>query len=1016
MADATLLSLLLLTCRRGFLQPNTAVRVCAWGAHICFRLKNVFGRMKLFFLFCTIIIVFLLLLFLPCCSCIVGVVACTSGNYYYYTMMDGNNSIMICKPCTNGTFCSNPNGCLNSCTPCPAHTNPDSTSSTCLSGTCVVCTAGAYCVVGSSLPCPLGTFSSMSGLSACSACSPGSYASSTGSSFCAPCTAGYFSSSLSSSACSACAVGTARGGGGGNSSCPACPNGTYASAQAMSACLQCSPGTYTSSLGMTAPCFLLCPPGTVLCNSSICPRGTYATAQGAVSSAACLQCLAGTYQTLSGAGATACANCSINTYLSREDAAAGLKSCTACQPNMGTLQAASTSAADCLCVPGFYYYYNSCIACTPGSYSPVMNSLTACLLCPSNTYDASSSSSAASRIDMYQTCTYVNPNCFAPPGSTTFYANAGYYRALVTQTCSPCPKNTFFAIGGLQTACLSCTNGVAAQSTLCLCNAGYYFDDSLQKCATCPPSSYYCLGGTQPPTPCPLNTFTLNHSTSNINVSSCVCVPGYYSYSSKCQPCPVGAYCTGEGASSSPCPLNSISPPGTSSINGCVCVSGYYMSLSSCIPCPNTSICASGVIALTCPSFSLPANTSTTCVCISGYYNNNTNGSALVVCLPCPANYYCNGNQRQPCPPNSTTLQQTSATSVDFCKCLQGLFMMNVSQEKSSSICLPCPANYYCPVAQGSAIQCPPFSISPPFSFSQAACICDAGYEKKAYACEPCTAGTYYYSDIPGVCFGCAAGTFSDRASTTCYPCPQGSYAASNFTAVCSPCAFGTYTSGLQSSSCAACSPGTYTAQMTSTACLVCSLGSFASALASSSCSACSPGKYSSAAAAAGLDCTPLNCTQGTYSSATGLTTPAMACLSCPAGTYSSAPDRATACVDCAPGTYSSQQGASVCWGCAPGSFSSSSSSSQACQQCLPGFFASTTTSCLACAAGFYAPLSGSSLCTACPASSYSTMTAATSMDACRLCPTGAYGCLGCTTCFQCVPGTLLVFASSLPS
>ena len=137
-----------------------------------------------------------------------------------------------------------------------------------------------------------------------------------------------------------------------------------------------------------------------------------------------------------------------------------------------------------------------------------------------NTYDPAT---LATRDTHDGVCWFVNRNCWAASGSTTFYANAGYYRELVSSRCIECPAGAFSsaADGGLQTACAQCANGytpsTATASALgCRCNAGYFSGalfpaflspqlagNNNTTCVVCPPSSYFCTGGALPPTPCP---------------------------------------------------------------------------------------------------------------------------------------------------------------------------------------------------------------------------------------------------------------------------------------------------------------------------------------------------------------------------------------------------------------------------------------------------------------------------------------------------------------------------------
>ena len=155
-------------------------------------------------------------------------------------------------------------------------------------------------------------------------------------------------------------------------------------------------------------------------------------------------------------------------------------------------------------------------------------------------------------------CLFVNTNCWAPPGgATTFYANAGYYRDLVTSRCPPCPAGTFSSSAA--DACTPCANGYTAGAATasplgCLCNAGYYSAALFPlvaangtQCVACPASGYhyYCLGAALPPMPCPSYSGTRPAAPPQTNNAStaCQCNAGYAfsAATSACQLCQVRA-------------------------------------------------------------------------------------------------------------------------------------------------------------------------------------------------------------------------------------------------------------------------------------------------------------------------------------------------------------------------------------------------------------------------------------------------------------------------------------------
>lgn len=127
--------------------------------------------------------------------------------------------------------------------------------------------------------CPIGTYSSTTGMSACSKCVVGSYALTNGSSVCTSCAVGTYMSQEGSANCTACAAGKfadhelA-------SVCSNCPAGTYSSVASASLCTTCSFNTYTPTIG--ALNCTQCP----LCST----RGYYMAGCSGTSSGGCDKC------------------------------------------------------------------------------------------------------------------------------------------------------------------------------------------------------------------------------------------------------------------------------------------------------------------------------------------------------------------------------------------------------------------------------------------------------------------------------------------------------------------------------------------------------------------------------------------------------------------------------------------------------------------------------------------------------------------------------------------------------
>ena len=112
--------------------------------------------------------------------------------------------------------------------------------------------------------------------------------------------------------------------------------------------------------------------------------------------------------------------------------------------------------------------------------------------------------------------------------------------------------------------------------------------------------------------------------------------------------------------------------------------------------------------------------------------------------------------------------------------------------------------------------------------------------------------------------------------------------------------------------------------------------------------------------------------------------------VACPTGSYSGS--GASVCTLCVAGTYGSVAGLSVCASCGAGTY-----------QTGTGFTGASA--CLACSAGTYSSgtgLSLSSVCSSCTAGTYQTGTGATAQAACSQCGAGTYSGAAGTSCLAC--------------
>ena len=348
------------------------------------------------------------------------------------------------------------------------------------------------CVKG----CPTGTYSAAANLysqSQCSQCPAGTFTPYLNTTACALCSPGTYTPSASSTnvLCTACAAGTYLTGSG-SSVCFSCLRGTYSSMPATtSLCITCMPGTWQSAQGSTV--CQTCAQGSISTayNASacqLCVPGSYAALSNQTS---CAFCSAGYYQ--SSQGSTSCQACPVANYSAYSN---GSTACAACPALTSTLSNASVSAAQCLCIMG-YYLSQACVACPPGSYKNVTsNNALACTPCPAFTYDTTTRIGDRTTILI---CTKVPDFASSPAGSATFTCNAGYIltTSFLGPQCAACAAGSYAPSNS--TYCTLCVNSFSPQASPsvmnCSCNAGYYRTNLLSDCQSCPASLlYYCPG------------------------------------------------------------------------------------------------------------------------------------------------------------------------------------------------------------------------------------------------------------------------------------------------------------------------------------------------------------------------------------------------------------------------------------------------------------------------------------------------------------------------------------------
>ena len=437
--------------------------------------------------------------------------------------------------------------------------------------------------------CPAGTYNSEPGSLACTNCGAGKYRTTpaaTAESLCLLCPDNTFSFSgstqITNCSCKAGYSGAADG-----VACVACVAGSYKTGVGIGTCTNCPLNQYSTTVAQvtstctSCPSFAQSPAGSSQATSCQCNAG-YTGANGQV----CLGCVQGTYKPE--VGPSTCTLCGNNTF-SGAVAATSSSVCTACQSNSTSLMG-STRQSDCHCLMG-YLTNNlgavnaSCQMCSAGSYNSQLDATT-CSKC-----GAGYKSSTPGAVSAEQ-CTACTANTFSTAGAAQ---------------CEICPINTF-------------APGLSDELGDCKCNAGYYSQVTGQDglpCSACQAGKHKAQTGPVPCTDCLANQYsTATAATSNTTCiactanavspvassisTMCLCTTGFTgSNAAGCSGCTVGKFkpttgpdaCTDcpantysgltaqkSNATCTPCYENSISLPGSDTIDDCSCSAGFEFS------------------------------------------------------------------------------------------------------------------------------------------------------------------------------------------------------------------------------------------------------------------------------------------------------------------------------------------------------------------------------------------------------------------------------------------------------
>ena len=670
-------------------------------------------------------------------------VRCKSG--YYQDEVQSSD----CKLCEPGFYCDNrfePVVLFHANTSCPP---------------------GYYCPAGTrhanEYPCPLGTFSNITGrvnISDCTSCTPGSHCSQLGlTAPVGPCAAGYRCSGgnqVPNPPQGVCPKGHY---------CPEgtvdpipCKRGTSSPKEGNTAqenCTACAPGFYCNGTGeavSSTPCYTgyICTGGAFIPTPNdnvtgyICPVGRYCR-EGALNPSLCEE---GTFSNETGQGS--CFECP-QRYTCP---AKGIVNPTICPA--GHYCAAGTNSPNGEpCQPGTYSnveglaYEHECFPCPPGKYCETPGLEVPTGDCHSGYLcEGGASNAGLSR---------------CPPGH--FCENG-------TVNASQCPEGTIAPNPGLhaESECLPCPPGMYCSgrgqlNATGLCAGGYYCPDFAQV-ITDKPSDFLCPPG---------------HYCPQGSAHPLGCEPGTYSIGgrSECDDCLAGHYCRFNVSMPVPCTPHSYCPVGTR--DPLPCPPGLYtmngttglIEPTQCIACPPGHFCKLGVIVGPCyPGY----------ICYNGSSTPTPDGVNYTGGERCPVGYYCPEGTIEPllCPPNLVILNP-GADSVDDCETCPAGYICPAESEFAQ----PCSKGHYCPFNE-SKQACPAMTYSMTVGAdNRSTCLpCPAGYwcydeGMVTFEESPCPIG-YYCNEGIVKPEACPPGTFRNstkaRNISDCEPCPAGRY------------------------------------------------------------------------------------------------------------------------------------------------------------------------------------------------------------------------------------------------
>ena len=879
-------------------------------------------------------------------------ISCTQ---YHYC----NDRTVYPIPCPHGEYLEDGVTGQTECLECPT------TGGICTDGQYTDdCIQGHYCFDGTPFPCPAGTFTTSTDLTAidqCDDCPEGQYCEESGTINPVNCAAGFV-----------CLT---------NSLTPV-PDATKDTTRANEVRgYRCPPGAF-------------CISGVTEASVSLCSEGTYRTLEQGESESDCFLCPTGKYCE-EGEGQEGTGNCDDGFFCA-----------------FGATSAAPLAITDTTdgffgpCDEGHYCEDSIRLKCPAGKYqsNPLQTGCDDCdagNYCPDATIEPIECPSGAYCPTRRERPEYCNIGSYMDNANVPSESQAD---------CEQCEEGSYCpTIGMTNDDMLTCDPGYycpegSTSKRQRKCEAGYYCPTSggtepvpCDAGSSCTRdglvtpnegcfSGYYCPQGSTSPTQ---ELCTEGHFCDVDSSEPSPCIEGTFQpfkgqwTDAACQPCLPGYYCSQSGMSVSPvdldlsCREGFYCPPGSTSPQSFICPSGYECAEQSAHP-------------VTCPdgTYADEEGSSECEPCPAGFYclTDKNNGTGTINPIVCPIGFYCVDStiRPEPCPRGSIGSDEGSQDESDCEICDPGYFCAGYGLTEPTAKCF---AGYYCPddrdfteATNGKLIECPENFYCPQGSEEPTECP-DGTYRPLTHlgvdegSCQKCDPGNYCETgENPKTCssgFICLWGALQSDPDDgiTGYECPPGHYCPEGALAP-EPCPAGKYADSRGASSegeCDECEQGFYCPRGTSDTTRY----------------PCLEGFYCPTRSSVG---NPFQCPQGFF---------------CPAGAAEQEP--------CNPGTFSDIVGATVC------------------TQCPAGFFCEGTNNNVPhieiCPAGSYCTL-GADEPTLCPAGKFNAFQGATSEDECTICPAGYYCTAGtaslyddirCIDGYYCPAGTETAFANRCP-